>query len=187
MDASPPIPEGPDRRAAIGAEISRRTGLDATTIEAFLRAFYGAAREDALLGPAFAGVADWEHHIATITRFWCSVALMAGGYHGQPLRAHAHLALRPEHFARWLEIFERVARARLSAHGAEHMLDRARRIARSLEMGLIPLTLPATTQGMAQPAARESRRCRGAAPARRAYQLAWKPWLPVGQEGTDAP
>jgi len=153
MIPSDPYPEGPERRAAIGAEISRHTGLDEVTIEGFLREFYGAARADALLGPAFAGVADWERHIETITRFWCSVALMTGGYHGQPMRAHAHLALRPEHFARWLEIFETVARARLSAEGAEHMLDRARRIARSLEMGLIPMTLPAATRRMAQPGA----------------------------------
>jgi hemoglobin len=150
MIASVPHPEGPERRAAISAEISRRTGLEEAVLEDFLRAFYGAARADALLGPAFAGVADWEHHIATITRFWCSVALMAGGYHGQPMQAHAHLALRPEHFVRWLEIFERVARARLTHEGAEHMLDRARRIARSLEMGLIPLPLPAATRRMAQ-------------------------------------
>jgi hemoglobin len=140
---SPPVPEGPERRAALGREITARTGLDEATIERFLRAFYGAARADALLGPAFAGVADWEGHIAAITRFWGSVALMRGGYHGQPMQAHAHLRLTPAHFARWLQIFEQVARAELTAEGAEHMLDRARRIARSLEMGLIPLPLPA--------------------------------------------
>jgi len=34
-------------------------------------------------------------------------------------------------------------RARLTPEGAAHMLERARRIARRLEMGLIPLNLPA--------------------------------------------
>ncbi len=150
MIPSPPIPEGPDRRAAIGREIAERTDLDPAVIERFLRAFYGAARQDALLGPAFARVADWEGHIATITRFWCSVALMSGGYHGQPMQAHAPLALRPEHFARWLTLFERIARDELSAEGAAHMLDRAHRIARSLEMGLIPLALPARSRPMAR-------------------------------------
>ncbi|WP_270936946.1 group III truncated hemoglobin [Falsiroseomonas oryzae] len=150
MNASPPIPEGPDRRAALAREIEARTGLDDAVIERFLRAFYGAARADALLGPAFANVADWERHIAAITRFWGSVALMRGGYHGQPMQAHAHLALTPAHFARWLDLFERVARAELTEEGAAHMLDRARRIARSLEMGLVPLPLPAATRRMAQ-------------------------------------
>lgn len=141
MQPSPAIPETAERRAALTAEISARTGLTPEGIERFLRAFYGAARLDEVLGPSFAGVADWEGHIATITRFWCSVALMAGSYHGQPMQAHAHLRLRPEHFAAWLALFERTARTHFTAAGAEHMLDRARRIARSLEMGLIPLPL----------------------------------------------
>lgn len=137
------IPETLERRAALTREVTARTGLDEAAIEAFLRAFYGAARRDPLLGPAFAGVTDWERHIATLTRFWGSVALMTGDYHGQPMQAHAHLALTPSHFARWLALFEATARACLTTDGAEHMLERARRIARSLEMGLIPLALPA--------------------------------------------
>ena len=140
MNAFAPVDH--ERRAAMTSAVSAQTGLDRDVIEGFLRAFYGAAREDAMLGPAFAGVVDWEKHIAAITRFWGSVALMTGEYHGQPMQAHAHLALTPAHFARWLDIFERVARARLTPEGAEHMLERARRIARSLEMGLIPLHLP---------------------------------------------
>ena len=120
-----------------------QTGLTPPTIEAFLRAFYGAARTDALLAPAFAAVPDWEAHIATILRFWSSVALMTGDYHGQPMQAHRHLKLTAGHFARWLALFEETARAHFSAAGAAHMIERARRIARSLEMGLIPLTLPA--------------------------------------------
>ena len=142
MQPSPPIPEGPERRAALTAEVMARTGLNPGVIERFLRAFYGAARTDALLGPAFEGVADWEAHIATIARFWSSVALMTGGYHGQPMQAHAHLKLTPAHFARWLALFQEIARAHFTAEGAAHMIERAQRIARSLEMGLIPLTLP---------------------------------------------
>ncbi|MBY0333213.1 MAG: group III truncated hemoglobin [Acetobacteraceae bacterium] len=126
------------------AEVRAHTGLDEAAIQAFLRRFYGAAREDALLGPSFAGVANWEGHIARLTAFWCSVALVAGAYHGQPLQAHAPLALRPDHFARWLELFERTARLCFAPAGAEHLLERARRIARSIEMGLTPLPLRRT-------------------------------------------
>lgn len=150
MLASSPVPETPERRAAITREIMAATGLDDAVLERFLRAFYAAARADELLAPAFAGVADWEAHIATITRFWSSVALGTGTYSGQPMRAHAHLGLRPEHFSRWLALFEHVARRHLTEAGAEHLLERARRIARSLEMGLIPLPLPATPRRMAQ-------------------------------------
>ncbi len=143
MQPSLPLPEGPERRAALTAAVAARTGLNPDAIETFLRAFYGAAREDPLLGPAFAAVADWEAHIATILRFWSSVALMTGGYHGQPMQAHRHLALRPAHFARWLALFTETAHAHFTAEGAAHMTERAERIARSLEMGLVPLTLPA--------------------------------------------
>ena len=143
MQPSLPIPEGPERRAALTAEVMARTGLTPAGIEAFLRAFYGAARADALLAPAFAAVPDWEAHIATILRFWSSVALMTGDYHGQPMQAHRHLVLTPAHFARWLALFTETARAHFTAEGAQHMIERAQRIARSLEMGLIPLTLPA--------------------------------------------
>lgn len=153
MQPSPAIPETSERRAALTAEVMARTGLTVPAIERFLRAFYGAARVDPLLGPAFAEVADWEKHIETLTRFWSSVALMTGDYHGQPMQAHAPLKLRPEHFGAWLALFERTARAHFPATGAEHMLERARRIARSLEMGLIPLPLPTprprATQGPA--------------------------------------
>lgn len=133
-----------DRRAALVRQVEAAMGLDRPAIEAFLRAFYGAARQDPLLGPAFATVADWEAHIAQLTRFWSSVALMSGDYHGQPMQAHRHLALGPAHFARWLVLFERVARTSFSHEGAEHMLERAHRIARSLETGLIPMTGPAS-------------------------------------------
>jgi hemoglobin len=135
--------EGPERRASLTRDITERTGLDEAAIEGFVRVFYDAARADPLLGPKFDGVADWEAHIARISSFWNTVALMTGSYHGQPMQAHAHLGLTSAHFARWLALFEEVARARFGAVGADHMLERARRIARSLEMGLIPLDLPA--------------------------------------------
>lgn len=131
----------PERRAAITRAVMAQTGLDRAAIGAFLRDFYGTARQDEVLAPAFAGVADWERHIGIITGFWCSVALMTGEYHGRPMQAHAQLALTPAHFARWLEIFERTARAHFSKAGAEHMVEKARRIARSLELGLVPMDL----------------------------------------------
>jgi hemoglobin len=137
-----PYPETPERRAALSQRLRAATGLDEATLEAFLRTFYGAARQDPLLGAAFAGVADWEAHIARLTQFWCSVALMTGTYHGQPMQAHAHLGLGAAHFARWLALFEATAAACLQPAGATHLIERARRIAASLEMGLTPLPLP---------------------------------------------
>lgn len=136
------IPENAARRAALAREIRERTGLDEAVIAAFLREFYDAARSDTLLAPAFAGVADWEAHLARIGRFWGSVALMTGEYHGQPMQAHAHLGLTSAHFGRWLALFEEVGRRTLPEAAVEHLLERACRIARSLEMGLVPMEFP---------------------------------------------
>jgi hemoglobin len=129
---SPPVPEGPERRALLTQEIMAATGLNEPTLERVVRAFYDAAQRDPLLGPKFDHVADWEAHIARITAFWSSVALMSGRYHGQPMAPH----LKPEHFTRWLELFEDTARRLCTPAGAERLIERAHRIAQSLRIGI---------------------------------------------------
>ncbi len=124
------------RREQVMAEIVERTGIDEAMIERLVRAFYARAREDALLGPVFARVTDWEPHIDRICAFWSSVALMSGRYHGQPMRLHLPLPIDAAHFDRWLELFEETAREFCPPAAAEHFVERARRIAQSLELGL---------------------------------------------------
>jgi hemoglobin len=112
------------------------TGLDEATLERLVRRFYDTARRDAVIGHLFDGVQDWEGHIAKITAFWSSVGLLTARYYGQPLAAHLPLPLAPAHFTRWLVLFEQTAREICSTAGADHLLEKAHRIARSLEMGL---------------------------------------------------
>lgn len=85
-------------------------------------------------------------HIARLTRLWSSVALMTGTHHGQPMQVHAHLGLGTAQFARWLALFEEASAACLPPAGAAPLMERARRIAASLEVGLIPLPLPQRTR-----------------------------------------
>lgn len=82
--------------------------LDRRAIEAVVRAFYAKASVDPLLGPVFASrIDDWEHHIVHLTSFWASVLLKEGSFHGRPGPAHRALAaLTPEHFTRWLALFD---------------------------------------------------------------------------------
>lgn len=135
----------PEMTAAIMAE----TGLDEDVLRDLVHSFYAKVRRDAVLGPIFAArISDWDPHLERMVAFWSSVALMTGGYHGQPMQAHAHLKLTPPHFARWLALFEAIAREHFTPEGAAYMIERAQRIARSLEMGLIPLKLP-TARGSA--------------------------------------
>jgi hemoglobin len=123
-------------RAAITRDLAARTGLNDAVLERLVRAFYATARQDAVIGPLFDGVHDWEKHIARITVFWSSVALLTGQYHGQPFAAHMKLPLEPHHFARWLTLFESSAREICTTEGVAHLMDKAHRIARSLELGI---------------------------------------------------
>ena len=120
------------RRAAATAEIATRTGIDEALLERVVRRFYGAARQDALLGPVFDRVTDWETHIARISAFWSSVALQTGRYHGAPMEAHLPLGLTPAHFARWLALWEETVATLCTPEGAALLAERARRIADSL-------------------------------------------------------
>ncbi len=125
------------RRNLIVADIVERTGIDAPMIERLVRAFYGRARRDPLIGPVFErSVADWDAHIARMCDFWSSVVLMSGQYHGQPMAAHAPLPIAAEHFDRWLELFVELAHATCPPAAAAHFIDRAYRIADSLELGI---------------------------------------------------
>ena len=126
-----------ERRLQITAEIAERTGIDEPMIERLVRTFYGAVRTDDLIGPVFAQrITDWEPHLQRMCEFWSSVALMSGRYHGQPMVKHMPLPVDGRHFDRWLELFECTAREVCPPVAAEHFIERARRIAQSLEMGI---------------------------------------------------
>jgi hemoglobin len=125
------------RREQMMAEIAERTGIDEAMIERLIRAFYARVNDDALLGPVFAArITDWEPHLERMFAFWSSVALMTGRYHGQPMRVHLPLPVDAEHFDRWLALFEETARDICPPVAAEHFIERARRIAESLELGM---------------------------------------------------
>jgi hemoglobin len=128
---------GAERREAITAEIAERTGITEAMIERLVRGFYVKVRSDAVLAPVFdSKIKDWEPHLAQMCAFWSSVALMSGRYHGTPMVKHAPLPVDADHFDRWLELFEAAAVELCPPQAAAHFVERARRIAASLEMGI---------------------------------------------------
>ena len=130
-------PAGAQSREKIIEDIVARTGIDEAMIERLVRAFYGRARLDPLVGPVFdSKVQDWEAHIAQMCAFWSSIVLMSGRYHGQPMRLHAPLPIDTPHFDRWLAIFTATAQDVCPPQAATHFVDRAHRIAESLELGI---------------------------------------------------
>lgn len=126
-----------ERQQRASAEIAERTGIDAAMIDRLVRGFYGKVREDEVLAPVFeARIADWEPHLARMCEFWSSVALMRGVYHGRPMEKHLPLPVDARHFDRWLRLFRETAREVCPPAAAAHFIERAERIAQSLEMGI---------------------------------------------------
>ena len=101
-------------------------------------AFYAAVREDQLLNPIFADVAqiDWTHHLPRMYRFWNAQLLGKPGYVGQPFAAHMELPVTREHFVRWLEVFRATVDRHFVGEGAKRAKDMAASFAHALAMRL---------------------------------------------------
>lgn len=127
----------PRRREQIVAQTVAQTGIDEEMIEKLVRRFYARIQEDEQLGPIFAArISDWEPHLERMCAFWSSVVLMSGRYHGRPMQKHLHLPIDAAHFDRWLNLFEDTARDVCPLRAAAHFIDKAHRIAESLELGI---------------------------------------------------
>ena len=137
MSTPQAVASGEGRREEITAQIAARTGITEAMIERLVRGFYAKVRADEVLGPIFeARIADWEPHLQQMFAFWSSVALMSGRYHGTPMVKHIRLPVDAGHFDRWLALFEATARDVCPPQAVAHFMERAQRIASSLEMGV---------------------------------------------------
>ena len=137
MHAPPESESRSSRRAVIVDQIRAETGIDEAMIARLVDAFYDRVRVDPLIGPVFeARISDWGPHLHQMRLFWSSVALMSGVYHGRPMPKHLPLPVDARHFDRWMELFEATAAEVCPPAAAAHFIERARRIAESLELGV---------------------------------------------------
>ncbi len=113
-------------------------GVTEPMIRTLVHAFYARVRKDALLGPIFNGaIDDWDTHLDKLCAFWSSVVLMSGRYKGTPMQAHVALPdITGRHFERWLMLFAETARLHCPPDAAALFIDRANRIAQSLQLGI---------------------------------------------------
>ena len=126
-----------ERRRAATDRIRAGTGINEAMIDRLVEAFYARVRDDALVGPIFAErVEDWAPHLARMKLFWSSVALSTGVYQGRPMPKHLPLPVDATHFDRWLSLFGETTRGVCPPDAAAHFMERARRIAASLELGV---------------------------------------------------
>ena len=106
-------------------------------IENLVATFYARIRQDPDLGPIFGRVIgeDWTPHLKTMCNFWSSVMLTSGRYKGRPIPAHIKIAeIKPQHFARWLEMFQATAQDLFAPPLAQAFVERANRIAESFKL-----------------------------------------------------
>jgi hemoglobin len=100
--------------------------------------FYGQVREDDLLGPVFllALGDDWSEHLERLTEFWSTIVLGTRSFQGNVYGTHMQLnEIEPEHFQRWLGLFEQTVNRLFEPEPAEQFLTMARRVASSLQIG----------------------------------------------------
>mgnify|MGYP003873963619 CR=1 FL=1 len=116
-------------------------GVTPDTISALVDTFYGHIRNDADLGPIFEGAIgdNWGPHLDTMKAFWSALIFHDGGYAGRPMPAHVKLKpqIAPEHFTRWLGLFEQTLdELAVSPAAKTAFLERANRIANSFQLHL---------------------------------------------------
>src|SRR3954469_7839444 len=93
------------------SQMALRDIEDRADCERLVRAFYGRAFDDPLIGWLFTDVArlDLEAHVPVIASFWETILLGAQSYAGGAFRPHAELharaPLRAAHFERWLVLW----------------------------------------------------------------------------------
>jgi hemoglobin len=108
-------------------------------IEDLVATFYARIRQHPTLGPIFSRVIgpEWGPHLKVMCDFWSSVMLTTGRYKGRPIPAHVKISgIAPEHFTEWLGLFEATAKELLSPALAAAFVEKAKRIAESLKLGL---------------------------------------------------
>jgi hemoglobin len=111
--------------------------------ERLVRAFYGRALSDPIIGFLFTDVAhlDLEAHVPRITNFWETILLGAHSYGGGAFRPHIELHRRVPltrgHFDRWLHLWGATVDELFCGERAELAKAHARRVAAAFHSRLV--------------------------------------------------
>ena len=117
--------------------------------ERLVRAFYGKALADPIIGFLFVDIAklDLEAHVPRIASFWETILLGARSYGGGAFRPHAALhaqvPLRRAHFDRWVQLWAETVDELFAGPRAHLAKAHAERVARAFHARLAGLPEPA--------------------------------------------
>ena len=119
-------------------------------VERLVRAFYGRALTDPIIGFIFTDVAklDLEAHVPRITSFWATILLgertYGGGAFAPHARLHLQVGLRRGHFVQWLNLWTRTVDELFAGERAELAKAHAQRVAGAFYGRLQTLPAPAS-------------------------------------------
>ena len=119
-----------------------RVDITQHEIAQVVAAFYGRVRQHPVLGPIFFSILSrdasiWRAHEEKITEFWCNAILDKSSYSGNPMLVHSGIsALKPQHFAIWLDLFDQTLTHVLVEKAAQDWSQLAHRIGRGLRLGV---------------------------------------------------
>jgi hemoglobin len=103
--------------------------------ERLVRAFYGQALSDPIIGYLFTDIAqlDLEAHVPRVAAFWETVLLGGHSYRGGAFAPHARLHMKAPlqrgHFERWLWLWRATVDELFSGQRAELAKSHANRVA----------------------------------------------------------
>ena len=116
--------------------------------ERLVRAFYGRALTDPVIGWIFTDVAhlDLEAHVPRIASFWETILLGGQSYRGGAFAPHAILhakvGLRAGHFERWLWLWGKTVDELFAGERAELAKAHAHRVAHAFHSRLAAMGRP---------------------------------------------
>lgn len=114
-------------------------GINDAFVSQLVETFYGAVRQDDLLGPIFARhIWNWPLHLSRMKDFWASVMIESGRFSGSPMQKHIAVGgLEAAHFARWHALWAQVlSQIAQNPDVAERFEAAAKRIGESLLTGI---------------------------------------------------
>ncbi len=109
-------------------------------IEFFVNEFYKKVKSDDEIGYIFTEIVPirWDEHIPIICDFWETMLLNNGKYKRNPLKIHLELNARvhllPNHFERWLTLFNRTIDAHFKGKNANLIKTRALSMANVIQI-----------------------------------------------------
>lgn len=126
-------PAGTAYRRSVPHDLTSRADVERLVVEFYRRAF-----ADPLIGPIFTDIArmDLEAHLPIMCDFWETVLFRAGRYRRNALQVHrdlhAQAPLLPEHFERWLQLWNGTVDDLFAGEKAELAKLQADRVAGSI-------------------------------------------------------